>query len=95
MKIGTVLFMIVLTVTAIVLAAALAAVFNPKVGNKAGPDWIWSLRKFDPLRNVFFKADGSFRRYGRLILSIFLALALLGVLYVLIASSWTIFGAGS
>ena len=40
--------------------------FNPYVVNKAGPDWLWAGGRDDILRNLYFRYDGSFRRYGRL-----------------------------
>ena len=43
-------------------------VFNPYVVNKAGPDWMWTGGREDLVRNLYFKPNGSFRRYGRLAL---------------------------
>jgi hypothetical protein len=42
--------------------------FNPYVVNKAGPDWMWGGGRNDVVRNLYFRHDGSFRRYGRLAL---------------------------
>ena len=42
--------------------------FNPGVFNKAGPDWLWVGGRDDVIRNLYFRHDGSFRRYGRLAL---------------------------
>ena len=41
-------------------------IFNPYVVNKAGPDWMWSGGRNDVLRNLYFRPNGSFRRYGRI-----------------------------
>lgn len=43
-----------------------AGIFNPYVVNKAGPDWMWGGGRDDLLRNLYFRPDGTFRRYGRL-----------------------------
>ena len=40
-------------------------VFNPCVANKAGPDWLWSGGRDDVIRNLYFRPNGAFRRYGR------------------------------
>ena len=41
-------------------------IFNPYVVNKAGPDWMWGGGRNDVLRNLYFRPNGSFRRYGRI-----------------------------
>jgi len=41
-------------------------IFNPYVVNKAGPDWMWTGGRNDVIRNLYFKPNGSFRRYGRI-----------------------------
>ena len=43
-------------------------IFNPYVVNKAGPDWMWGGGREDILRNLYFRPNGSFRRYGRIAL---------------------------
>ena len=52
----------------------LLGIFNPQVVNKAGPDWLWSGGREDFIRNLYFKPNGSFRRYGRIALVATLAL---------------------
>jgi hypothetical protein len=47
------------------LVSFLLGIFNPGVINKAGPDWMWSGGRNDVIRNLYFKPNGSFRRYGR------------------------------
>jgi hypothetical protein len=37
---------------------------NPKILNKAGPDWLWMGGRDDVVRNLYFRPNGSFRRYG-------------------------------
>ena len=37
---------------------------NPAVVNKAGPDWLWAGGRSDFLRNLYFRPNGAFRRYG-------------------------------
>ena len=39
--------------------------FNPYVVNKAGPDWLWGGGRDDVIRNLYFRPNGTFRRYGR------------------------------
>ena len=50
------------------LASLLTGVFNPRVANKAGPDWLWLGGRDDVIRNLYFKPNGAFRRYGRIAL---------------------------
>jgi hypothetical protein len=52
----------------------LLGIFNPAVGNKAGPDWLWMGGRDDVIRNLYFRSDGSFRRYGRPALALTLIL---------------------
>jgi len=42
--------------------------FNPYVINKAGPDWMWMGGRDDVIRKLYFRPNGSFRRYGRVAL---------------------------
>ena len=42
--------------------------FDPRVVNKAGPDWLWMGGRDDAIRNLYFKPNGAFRRYGRVAL---------------------------
>ncbi|HSA71626.1 MAG TPA: hypothetical protein VLF65_18740 [Burkholderiales bacterium] len=46
----------------------ITGIFNPYVANKAGPDWMWGGGRDDLLRKLYFRPDGTFRRYGRLAL---------------------------
>ena len=46
----------------------LLGIFNPYVVNKAGPDWLWAGGRNDVVRNLYFRPNGSFRRFGRLAL---------------------------
>jgi hypothetical protein len=46
----------------------LLGIVNPGVVNKAGPDWMWAGGRNDVIRNLYFKPNGSFRRYGRIAL---------------------------
>jgi hypothetical protein len=46
------------------LASLLVALVDPRVTNKAGPDWLWMGGRDDAVRNLFFKPNGAFRRYG-------------------------------
>lgn len=50
------------------LASFLLGLIDPKVANKAGPDWLWMGGRDDIVRNLFFKPNGAFRRYGRIAL---------------------------
>jgi hypothetical protein len=42
----------------------LLGVFQPA----SGPDWMWAGGRSDPIRSLYFRRDGSFRRFGRLAL---------------------------
>jgi hypothetical protein len=46
-------------------ASFVLGVVDPRVENKAGPDWLWQGGRDDIVRNLFFRSNGSFRRYGR------------------------------
>jgi hypothetical protein len=46
--------------------ALLMNIFNPHVANKAGPDWMWGGGRHDLVRSLYFRPNGSFRRYGRI-----------------------------
>ena len=46
------------------LASFLIGIIDPRVVNKAGPDWLWMGGRDDVVRNLFFKPNGAFRRYG-------------------------------
>jgi hypothetical protein len=39
----------------------------------AGPDWMWAGGREDVIRGLYFRPNGSFRRYGRA--ALFLTLA--------------------
>jgi hypothetical protein len=45
--------------------AFLLGIFDAEVVNKAGPDWLWMGGRDDILRNLYFRPNGTFRRYGR------------------------------
>ena len=45
-------------------ASLLVGLIDPRVTNKAGPDWLWMGGRDDVVRNLFFKPNGAFRRYG-------------------------------
>ena len=46
----------------------LLGLFDPRVVNKAGPDWLWMGGRDDIVRSLYFRPNGSFRRYGRIAL---------------------------
>jgi len=70
MEIGTILGFAIAAVVAMV-----AALFT----KGAGPDRRWKGGRKDPVRNMFFREDGSWRRYGRLgIVLVFILLVYLG-----------------
>ena len=46
------------------VASLFVALIDPRVTNKAGPDWLWMGGRDDVVRNLFFKPNGAFRRYG-------------------------------
>lgn len=43
----------------------LFTIFDNTVANKAGPDWLWAGGRNDLVRNLYFRPNGSFRRFGR------------------------------
>lgn len=43
----------------------LLGLFNPALSNKAGPDWLWTGGRDDVIRNLYFRPNGSFRRFGK------------------------------
>jgi hypothetical protein len=58
MAIGTIIFLVVI--------AAGIAYFVLLFVNGAGPDSLWRLGRHDPLRNLLFHPDGTWRRFGKL-----------------------------
>lgn len=46
----------------------LLTMFDASVPNKAGPDWLWAGGRDDIVRNLYFRPNGSFRRFGRVAL---------------------------
>jgi hypothetical protein len=46
------------------LVSFIVAIADPRTANKAGPDWLWMGGRDDVVRNLFFQANGRFRRYG-------------------------------
>jgi hypothetical protein len=46
------------------LASLFVSLIDPRVINKAGPDWLWIGGRDDVIRNLYFKPNGAFRRYG-------------------------------
>jgi hypothetical protein len=46
------------------LVSFIVTIADPRTANKAGPDWLWMGGRDDVVRNLFFQANGRFRRYG-------------------------------
>ena len=65
------------------LASFLVGIIDPRVLNKAGPDWLWMGGRDDVIRNFYFKPNGAFRRYGRLALFATLFVGSATILWVL------------
>ena len=61
----------------------LAGLFNPYVANKAGPDWMWGGGRDDLIRNLYFRPNGSFRRYGRVAMTLTLVAGSVAVYWLL------------
>jgi len=55
------------------LAAFFIGIFDSRIVNKAGPDWLWLGGRDDVIRSLYFKPNGAFRRYGFLALMLTLA----------------------
>ncbi len=56
---------------------------NPAVVNKAGPDWMWAGGRADFVRNLYFRPNGAFRRYGFLALLVTFAAGSASLVWVL------------
>ena len=56
---------------------------NPAIVNKAGPDWMWAGGRSDFVRNLYFRPNGAFRRFGFLALVLTLAGGSSALLWVL------------
>ena len=65
------------------LASFLIGIVDPRVLNKAGPDWLWMGGRDDVIRNLYFKPNGAFRRYGRVGLFVTLAVGSIACAWVL------------
>jgi membrane protein YqaA with SNARE-associated domain len=55
------------------LVSFFIGIVNPRVVNKAGPDWLWLGGRDDAIRALYFKPNGAFRRYGFIALIVTLA----------------------
>jgi len=55
------------------LASFLIGIIDPRIVNKAGPDWLWMGGRDDVIRSLYFKPNGAFRRYGFVALMLTLA----------------------
>jgi len=64
------------------LVSFFIGIFNPRVVNKAGPDWLWMGGREDVIRSLYFKPNGAFRRYGLLALMLTLAAASLALFWL-------------
>jgi hypothetical protein len=91
MGIGLFLFFAILIIAAGLLSAALVWTIRSGTKSAAGPHWFWRFGRHDPIRNLFFRQDGSFRSFGRVVLSTILECVLLLVLVVLTASISALF----
>ena len=47
-----------------ILGSFFVGLFDPRIVNKAGPDWFWMGGRDDVVRKLYFRPNGSFRRYG-------------------------------
>jgi len=63
--------------------AFLLGIFNPAVVNKAGPDWMWAGGRDDLMRNLYFRPNGAFRRYGFVALTFTLVAGSSAILWLL------------
>ena len=61
----------------------LLGVLNPAVVNKAGPDWLWAGGRSDFVRNLYFRPNGAFRRFGFLGLLVTFAAGSSALIWVL------------
>jgi hypothetical protein len=61
----------------------LIGLLNPAVVNKAGPDWLWAGGRSDFVRNLYFRPNGAFRRFGLLGLVLTFAAGTAALLWVL------------
>jgi hypothetical protein len=65
-----------------VFASFFVGLFDPRVVNKAGPDWFWMGGRDDVIRNLYFRPNGSFRRYGLPALVLTLGLGSAALLWI-------------
>ena len=65
------------------LASFLIGIIDPRIVNKAGPDWLWMGGRDDVIRNLYFKPNGTFRRYGRVGLVVTLAAGTVALAWML------------
>jgi hypothetical protein len=64
------------------LASFLMALIDPRVANKAGADWLWMGGRDDLVRNLYFRPNGTYRRYGRVALVATLALGTAALFWI-------------
>lgn len=61
----------------------LLGLLNPGVVNKAGPDWLWAGGRSDFVRNLYFRPNGAFRRFGFLALMLTFAAGTAALVWLL------------
>jgi hypothetical protein len=66
-----------------ILASFCAGLFDSRIVNKAGPDWFWMGGRDDVIRSLYFRPNGSFRRYGLPALVLTLAAGSMALFWVL------------
>lgn len=72
-----------LIVTGAMVLLAIAVLLIDSGADTAGPHWMWRLGKYDPIRNLICRRDGSLRRYTKLAIVLGFA-AGLAVLWALV-----------
>ena len=95
MQIGTISFFLVILLGVAVGSTVLVVLYHPAITKKAGPNWMWRLGRYDPIRNAFFRQDGSLRRYSRTILTAILIPGILFGLFLLGTAGWAILSAST
>ena len=92
MKLGTLLFGLVMIIVACTALAILRVLYDSRIANKAGPDWMWRGGRSDPLRSILFRENGTLRRFTRLVLTALLSMVTATAIFFLCVIGLNQFG---
>jgi len=76
-------FKIKILFTIVMFVFGVCVCFLDSGKNSAGPDWMWRLGNKDPFRKLFFRPDGSIKRFTKTSVLIFY-LVILAIIWIVV-----------